>query len=650
MKFKIDRNSIQYRIQGLVFQALKSLGAGELVKKEEIIVEHPANDTFGDYATNVAMTAYGKIKNKILNIKNPLDLAKVLTEEIKKNNLAIKQFSNISFALPGFINFTLQKEYLIERAVELLTIKESCGQNKSLAGKKIMVEFAHPNTHKELHIGHMRTLILGETLSRIFAACGAEVFRANYQGDVGPHVAKSIWGTQKLMEERGLNWQKAEKMTLAEKAHLLGEGYVLGVKSYEDGEIKKGIDELNTKLYEKKAEILPVYERTRRWSLDYYNSFYQRFYVIFDRLFFESEVAEKGKENVLKHLGKVFRESEGAIVFEGEPYDLHTRVFITADGNPTYEGKEMGLCYLQYAAFPFDLNLHVVANEQTGYFKVAFKAMELMDPQFAGRQGHLPMGMVNLVGAKISSRTGVILKVDELLDEVKDLLRPIVDKGELKEEERKKALEIETIGAVKYSMLKTDPRMNVAFDIKESVSLEGNSGPYLQYTYARTQSVLAKANYQLPITNDDLRARNASHSDVGGKSKNQTPNKFSHISYPLSHTNISSEEMALLRSFYQFEEVIIESARQFSPHILCLYLFTLAQKFNLFYQKHRILTDNSQPTTDNRQLTTNNQKTNEEISNLQSQISNFRVFLTVVTAQILKTGLNLLGIEVLRKM
>src|SRR5690606_16182807 len=215
-----------------------------------------------------------------------------------------------------------------------------------------------------------------------------------------------------------------ETLTDNEKAHLLGEGYVKGNQEYEAH--KAEIDQLNNQLYQQHPEVMPVYQRTRQWSLDYYDSLYARFGTTFDKLYFESQIAERGKQIVLENVGTIFEESEGAIIFNGEKHGLHTRVFITAAGNPTYEAKEMGLAPTQYEDFAFDRNIHVVANEQAGYFQVVIKALQLLDWEKFKGEYHLSMGMVDLVGQKMSSRTGVIITVDALLDEIKNALKPLI--------------------------------------------------------------------------------------------------------------------------------------------------------------------------------------------------------------------------------
>jgi arginyl-tRNA synthetase len=572
-------------IEASLQKALKNLKLDKLT----FGLEHPAQMEHGDYACNVAMTGYSQLKTKDskLKYKNPRGLAEAIVAQLKGDENLKKIASEISVAGPGFINISIKKEALINLAKKLLKGDKIKVGHSSYAGKKVMVEYAHPNTHKEMHIGHMRTLIVGEALVRLFKAAGAKVFRANYQGDIGPHVAKSIWGTEQILQERKLSWEQAEKLSLTEKAHLLGDGYVRGNLKY--AENKKIIDELNLKLYCQDKSIKKIYQQTRRWSLDYYDQLYRRFGTKFDQLFFESEMAEPGKKIVEQNLGKVFEKSEGAIIFNGEKYGLHKRVFVTKEGNPTYEAKEMALGPAQYKAFPFDKNIHVVANEQSGYFQVVFKALELIDQKFKDKEYHLAMGMVNLVGKKMSSRTGEIVTVDDLLEEVKRLLRPLIKKENLSKKEVEEIAEKGTLGAVKYSVLKTDCQQNVAFDPKQSINLEGNSGPYLQYTFARCESVLHNSKLK---TEDSI---------------------------PKSPFN--NEELAILRTVYQFPEIVTKAAEAMAPNQVAIFLYDLAQKFNLFYNRHRIL-----------QAKTKDQR-------------NLRLLLTEVTAKVLKQGLNLLGIS-----
>ena len=447
------------------------------------VVEVPTDLRHGDFTSNAAMVLGKALK------RNPMELAEEIGEKFIGDS--VEMIERVEVAKPGFINFWLSEDYLYSEVYRLIEM-DGVEVSSNLNGKRILIEYAHPNTHKEMHIGHMRTLITGEALARILSAAGAEVFRANYQGDIGPHVAKALYGVKRMLDEKELVINDLVGWTDREKAHFLGEAYVRGNKDYERE--KEYIDGINKQLYDRDSKIEELYRETRQWSLDYYNDFYERFYTKFDRLFFESDMVERGKKIVLENLGRVFEKDNGAVVFKGEKYGLHTRVFITQAEYPTYEGKEMACAYAESEAFPFDKKLHVVANEQAGYFRVVFKALELLDEgRFGGKQHHVSMGMVQLLDRKMSSRTGDVLTVDWLIDEVRSRVDNIVLEQRLSSEEVGFVGEQVTIGAIKYSVLKVGTGADVAFDIEKSVSLEGNSGPYLQYVYARIQSLLRKA-------------------------------------------------------------------------------------------------------------------------------------------------------------
>ncbi len=545
----------------------------------DIVVEFPLPE-FGDYSLNLALKFW-----QDFGFKNPYEFALNIKKSLEQDRQLAKIISKIQVKGPGFINFWLKPEYLLDLIKEINKTRDKFGKIKAI-NQKIMVEYAHPNTHKEMHIGHMRTLITGESLSRIFEAAGAKVFRANYQGDIGPHVAKSIWGTTQILRERNQTWEQWETESSFKKAHLLGEGYVRGNAGYESH--KEEIDDLNANLYKKDPKVMPIYLRTRKWCLDYYDNFYKRFGTYFNQLFFESEVAEDGKKLVLANLGKVFKKSDGAIIFDGTKYGLHKRVFITAEGYPTYEGKEMYLAQKQRQAFKFDKNVHVVANEQAEYFKVVFKAIELLDPWFKDRECHLSMGMVNLVNQKISSRRGIIITVDGLLDEVKVMARQLTASSKKLGSETEDIIEKITLAAVKYSVLKAHPTLNVEFDLKQSVNMNGSSGPYIQYVFARCKSVLEKAK----------------GSAIVGQVLND-------------------EELVVARCLIKFPETVLRSAEQMAPNLICSYLFELCQKFNNFYQKNRIIG---------------------------SKKESSRLALTKAVAQVIENGLWLLGITAPFKM
>jgi len=589
---------LKEEIKKLLQESLNHAG----IDADTIIVDYPVDAKHGDYSTNVALVAAKKAG------KNPRELAEEIAEKLKNADI----FEKVEIAGPGFINFWVKDAYLVIKAN---SFDKNSTVKTSLTGEKIMVEFAHPNTHKAFHIGHLRNITTGESVIRLMEAAGAHVIRVNYQGDVGMHIAKAIYGLTMMIgdenvETKALTFENSsndkEKILNIVKAlgsrdinvriALLGEAYAYGSKLFEEkGVATAAIKEINKSIYNHEWGIYKPYEEvykiTRQWSLDYFELIYKRLYTQYDRLYFESEVYESGKKIVEEGLEKgIFEKSEGAIIFPGSKYKLHDRVFITSEGNPTYEGKEMGLGPLQFfGEYKPDRIMHVVGPEQAGYFQVVFEALAQLFPEMRGKELHLAYGWVKLKHGKMSSRTGNVVWGEWLLDEAKKKILESYDITDTVAEEV-------AVGAVKYSFLKVGLNQEIAFDLEESISLQGNSGPYLQYTFARTQSVLVK-------------------SQISNLKSQKQAEDFS----------LESEERELLRLLVRFPEIVEEAAVLYAPQVLCTYLFDLAQAFNLFYQKHQIL-------------------------KADADARDFRLQLTEQTGSVLKKGLNLLGIKSPEKM
>ena len=530
--------------------------------------------------------------------KNPRELAQKIVVKLKKDETLSRIVSKIEVAGSGFINLFISQEALLKNLQDVAKDKAKYGQSDYLKGKKIMVEYAHPNTHKPFHIGHLRNITTGEAITRLLEAVGVKVTRVNYQGDIGLHIAKALWGIKKLGFKDSKNVKK--------RMEFLGKAYVWGNKAYEEDEnAKKEIAKMNVNLYNSTdTNLVDIYNSTRKWSLDYFEQIYKRVGTKFDRLYFESEVAESGKGIAKKALKKgILKRSKGAIIYPGEDKGLHTRVFITSEDLATYEAKDLGLAELQFSEFKPDLILHVVGSEQIGYFEVVFQALSEINPKTKGKEVHVVYGWVRLKDEKMASREGKVVLGNWLIDEAK---KRIV--ATYKTED--KVAEQIALGAVKYSFLKPSLTQEIAYDFNESISLEGNSGPYLQYTFARTQSVLRKA-----------------------KSSGAKSDRNSSGSYRLLRSlqdKLNKEEMRVLRSLPKFPEVVAQAAKNYSPNLLCNYLFDLAQKYNNFYNQHRILESN--------------------VKGQMSNVARFRLALTAATGQVLKNGLYLLGIEAPERM
>lgn len=537
----------------------------------DLVLSIPKNPAFGDYSTNI-----------------PLQLAKLQQGSDKQSpeeiaNKVLQKFGKPDYlekaevAGGGFINFFIKDNELVKKAQDLDLLQ---GLEKP---HKILIEYGHVNPLKEVHIGHLRTFILGESICRVLDVLGCSVFRANYQGDIGLHIAKAIWGIKKL----GL---PIKELNLEEKAKFLGQAYAQGNIAYEeDPSFKREIDLLNSQVYQKDSQIKDVYQLTREWSLEYFEPIYELLGIKYDRCFFESEVYEIGKKIVMDNLGKVFLENEGAIIFPGEKHGLHNRVFITSAGNPTYEGKEIGLAQLEYDTFNYDKSIHVVASEQEGYFQVVFKAIEAIFPYLQGKKYHLSYGLVDLKEGKMSSRAGNVVSVDDLFRVICERVREIVKANRIKVDQE--VVKIVALGAIKFSYLKFSPRPNIVFNLEKSVSLEGDSGPYLQYTYARIQSVLRNSDKSMDVEPENIELEN--------------------------------QERAILRQLMYFQEIVEQVAVNLHPNLLASYLLELSKLYNLFYQECRIIGSEKQA---------------------------FRLKLSSEVSKVLKKGLFLLGIEAPERM
>ena len=549
-------------------------------KAGSIDIDIPKNFQ-GDYSVNVALK-YAK------NIgKNPKDIATKITQHLKNLHKFKENFSSIEIIGPGFIHFTHSKQVLLKLFQEN---KKMWGEGDSYKGENILIEFAHPNTHKAFHIGHLRTTCLGESLSRILKSQKANIFRANYQGDIGLHVAKCIWGLIQLNitdTEKKLDFmdildslstrtlfKDIELETPQQKAEYLGKSYAYGSQNYiKNRDSKKEIHIINLKLYEgTHKNLINIYKKSRKWSLEYFDSIYKRLYTRFNRLFFESETWKPGKDLVLKHTGKVFKKSKGAIIFQGEKYGLHSRVFVTSEGNPTYEAKDIALASIQQEAFQFDKNIHVVASEQSAYFKVIFEALEQIHPGMKEKQLHLSYGMVVLSSGKMSSRTGDVITGEWLLDEIKNKVNEILENREMTKEEKEAIAEIVTIGAAKFTMLHTQSKNDIIFDVTKAASFEGDSGPYIQYAIARICSIFRK---------EDL-----SIDDILAPSKRKMSSQCYYIK---GCQKFNESDWKLLRRIMHFPYQVERCAKELTTHYLTHYLLKLVSEFSKWYNANSVL-------------------------------------------------------------
>lgn len=527
-------------------------------------VEVPGDAMHGDYATNVALALSKKIG------KNPREVANDIISKIGKQ----KFIEKIEVAGPGFINFYLSKEVFVENIKEILKNKKTKGVEY---GRRVIVEYTDPNPFKVFHIGHLMSNAIGESIARIFEFQGAKVKRANYFGDVGMHVAKAIYGK---MKNSLYSWQDA---------------YVFGAKAYEEDEnSKKQIEELNKKIYQRSdKQINKLYDQGKKESLAGFEKIYKKLGTKFDYYFPESEVADIGKKIVQENIGKVFEGGErGAIIFKGEKFGLHTRVFVNSEGLPTYEAKDLALPVIKYKKYKYEKSVIITATEQSDYFKVMLCALKQINPDLEKITKHIGHGILRLPEGKMSSRTGKVIAGESLLDKVKELVLEKIKDRDFSGKEKIEVSEQVAVGALKYSILKQSIGSDIIYDFEKSISFEGDSGAYLQYSYARAQSVLRKA-------------------------------KKERIKPLLK--KIPTEIGQLEKMMSRFPEAVEKAGAEYEPHVIALYLTELAREFNNYYAHNKIV-----------------DKVDE--------FSPYKVALTEAFSIIMKNGLWLLGIQAPSKM
>jgi len=560
-----------------------------------IALEYPEDAGNGDFSTNLAMANAKAMK------ASPKQLADKITAEFSKPSPDFIQL--IEVAGPGFINFKLKDKSVAEAALSVGDSAATKPDESSKPVKQVMVEYTDPNPFKVFHIGHLMSNAIGESLSRLIEHAGTRVIRACYQGDVGLHVAKTIWAIQREAASKNIDVDDIPG-SVTEKVKWLGEMYVAGSKFDDDVAAQKEIKEINQKIFGKTdPEINKVYDLGRAWSLEYFGSIYKRLGTKFDSFFFESEVDELGMKTVEEFLKKgVFAKSEGAIVFKGEEHGLHTRVFVTSQGLPTYETKELGLTAEKFKLYPdLDQSIVITANEQTDYFKVLLKVLSLTHPNIAARIKHLSHGLMRFQSGKMSSRKGNIISAEGLIDEIRALVMEKLASRELPANEKDEIADQVAIGAIKYTILRQSIGGDVIFDSAKSISFEGDSGPYLQYSAVRAQSVLRKAAEEGPA-----------------KVSIENSVKVSKMALP---EKVGTLERLLIR----FPDIAARAAAEYAPQHVAGYLIQLAGEFNAFYAGNPIVS-------------------------VSEPLSPYRIALTHSFLGVMTGGLDLLGIKVPRKM
>ncbi len=530
-----------------------------------------------DYASNVAMRIAGELhKHSSASLADvaPREIANMIAKDIEATEIGF----SVEVAGPGFLNFIARDEYWKTKLAEMEADFDKNISCDEYSGKTVICEFSDPNPFKVLHVGHLYTSIMGDSISRLVEFAGGKVVRANFGGDVGLHVGKTLYAltasassasadarlaqrtksTSRSGASASLNKLDAESTLTIER---IANAYVEGTRAYEDDEnAKKEIVELNKEIYHiaenniHDGELAELYWKGRETSYQYFEDFYKRVGVKFDKYYPESTVAKRGLSKVKEHTPEVYTESNGAVVFEGEKYDLHTRVFINAEGLPTYEAKDVGLIFTKWDDYKFDKSIVITGNDIIDYMKVVLKSISLYAPELVERTKHITHGNVRLPGnEKMSSRKGNFIKAVDVLNSVEALVARSASPAS-SHNTTTNTSQI-ALGAIKYAFLKYKIGGNIEFDAKESVSTTGNSGVYLQYSAVRAKKILAGVK--------------ADEADF-------------------AKWELNENEKKLIKKLAQYGGVLKEAVSDFAPHKVANYLYETAQEFSRFYENVKV--------------------------------------------------------------
>ena len=564
----------------IIHKALKELKIKLNLEEIEKVIEVPKDHELGDYAFPCFFLA-AQLKSP------PHEIALDLKEKIGSGS---KSFQDIQVSGP-YVNFFVDRtELTLNLIKEILSKKDSFG--KMSKGKKtVLVEFPGPNTNKPLHLGHLRNMSIGESVSRILEFSGFKVVRGNIVNDVGIHICKSMAAYQKF----GKN--KTPKSEKKKSDHFVGDYYVMfNNKFKKDKKLELLSHHLLQKYEEGDKKTLELLEKMNKWAMQGIEQTYEKFEIKHDCQDIESKIYTKGKNIVLRGVDDgVFKKKkkDGAVYINLKNKKLGEKVLLRADGTPLYMTQDIYVAKQRLEKYNLNEIIYVVGNEQNYHFNVLFEILELLKIASKDNLTHLSHGMVNLPGGKMKSREGTIVDADDLIEKVQDLVKKQLGKRDKlsKKELEKRSTHI-ALGAIKYLLLKTDIKKDIVFDPKQSISFEGNTGPYLQYSYARANSILKKA-----------------------KTKAIQIKEFE---------KLEPKEIELAKKLSYFPQLVQKACNDLNPTVIANYISDLAQIFNEFYHACPVIGSNE-----------------KEV---------FRLKLVKAFKQVLKNALYLLGIEALEKM
>ncbi len=592
--------SVEQIISQEVAEAIKRLWDAPDNTISQIQVQKTRKEFSGDYT--VVVFPFLKFSRN-----TPDATANLLGEELKKRMPILDGFNVIK----GFLNLKLSAEWWAGFLADAAQTENYGFRKINGDAPLIMVEYSSPNTNKPLHLGHIRNNLLGYALSNILEANGNKVIKVNLVNDRGIHICKSMVAWQKYGNE------ETPETSGMKGDHLVGKYYVVFDRKY-----KEQINELIARgLTQKEAEnnapvlleardmlvkwenddpeVRALWEKMNGWVYKGFDETYKRMGVEFDRFYYESETYKLGREIILKGLadGVLSRREDGSVWADLTDEGLDQKLLLRSDGTSVYMTQDVGTANQRFTEYPIDEHIYVVGNEQNYHFQVLTLVLKKLGYEWADKIHHLSYGMVELPEGKMKSREGTVVDADDLIDEMESTARTMSEElgklGDYSDEEKQRIYHLVGSGALKYFILKVDPKKNMTFDPRESIDFNGNTGPFIQYTYARIMSLMRKTGV-LP----------------------EFPEKI----------ELNDKEIELIKLIYDYPDIVKIAGETYNPSQIANYLYELTKEFNQFYHDYSILSAEDENT------------------------KAFRIRMTFLTGEIIRSGMGLLGIGVPERM
>ncbi len=596
--------SIETRLVQSVVEAIKSLYGADF-NAEKIQLQKTRKEFEGDFTLVV-------FPFLALSKKRPEETAQEIGEFLKANQPVVSAFNVVK----GFLNLSISTNYWIDLLTTIDKTEKWGTVEPTADSPLVMVEYSSPNTNKPLHLGHIRNNLLGYALSNIIAANGNRVVKTNIVNDRGIHICKSMLAWQKWGEG-------ATPESVGKKGdHLIGDYYVAFDKHYkaelaelmEKGMSKEEAEAASPLMAEAREmlvkweagdkEVRALWEKMNNWVYEGFDETYKRLGVDFDKIYYESDTYLVGKETVLEGLekGLFYRKENGSVWADLTNEGLDEKLLLRSDGTSVYMTQDIGTAQLRFRDYPIDKMVYVVGNEQNYHFQVLSLLLDRLGFSWGKGLVHFSYGMVELPEGKMKSREGTVVDADDLMDEMINTARETSEElggklNDLTAEEKAEINRIIGLGALKYFMLKVDARKNMLFNPKESIDFNGNTGPFIQYTYARTRSIERKAA-EAGVNVDNANAPES----------------------------ISEKECAIIRMLNEFPAIIKQAGTDYSPSGIANYTYDLAKEYNQFYHDYSILREENE------------------------SVKAFRILLTRNVGKVIKTAMNILGIDVPERM